>query len=168
MSRANFVQVHLAAAATADQTTLSVDAPFGGLSLPHAGGGYLVLTDTPSFPLAFEVITYLSRTGTGPYTLSGVTRGLEGTVPRAWERGAFVMQSLTAGELDELLDAKADKTALAAQRESLIGHQRDASTDQTRKLDAVAEIQEVVNTSLAFQIQAVDTKLTDHILGVTP
>jgi hypothetical protein len=111
MSRANFVQVQLAAAATDIQTTLSIKAPVGGFKLPPADGGRLVLTDSPGRPTAFEVISYTSRTGSGPYTLGGVTRGLEGTVGLVWGADAYVLQSLTVGEYEADLAAKVDKVA---------------------------------------------------------
>lgn len=134
MSRANFVQVQLAAAATDIQTTLSIKAPVGGLKLPPADGGRLVLTDSPGRPNAFEVISYTSRTGSGPYTLNGVLRGLEGTVGLAWGVDAFAVQSLTVGELDELLAAKVDKAAgeslmLDAERTKLAGIQAGAQVN---------------------------------------
>ena len=110
MNRANFVQVQLAQAATDIQTTLVVKAPVGGLALPPAGGGRLVLTDSPGRPMAFEIVDYTGRTGSGPFTLTGVTRGVEGTVGLAWGVDTFVLQSLTVGELNSLLAAKANTT----------------------------------------------------------
>lgn len=116
MSRANFVQVQLAQAATDIQTTLSVKAPVGGFKLPPADGGRLVLTDSLGQPSAFEVITYTGRTGSGPYTLTGVVRGVEGTVGLAWGVDTFVLQALTVGDLQELMDSKlgVGATAVAA------------------------------------------------------
>ena len=108
MSRANFVQVQLAAAATDTQTTLSVKAPVGGFKAPPADGGRLVLTDSPGRPTAFEVITYTGRTGTGPYTLTGVTRGLEGTVGLVWGIDTFAMMTLTVAEFDVAIQAAID------------------------------------------------------------
>lgn len=108
MSRANFVQVQLAAAATDTQTTLSVKAPVGGFKAPPVDGGRLVLTDSPGRPMAFEVITYTGRTGTGPYTLTGVTRGLEGTVGLAWGIDTFAMMTLTVAEFDAAIQAAID------------------------------------------------------------
>lgn len=97
MSLANFVQVTLSAAATASQTTLTVATPLGGYTLPPSDGGTLVLTDSPGAPTKFEIVTYASRTGTGPFTLTGVTRGVEGTAGTVWGIGAYVVQSITAG-----------------------------------------------------------------------
>lgn len=119
MSRANFVQVQLSAEATSSQDTLTVAAPDGGYVLPPADGGRLILTDSPGRPAAFEIVTYTSRTGTGPYTLSGVVRAQEGTADRAWPVGSFVMMGLTAGELESLLAGKLDANANAASASKL-------------------------------------------------
>lgn len=103
MSRKNFVQVQLAAAATDIQTTLTIKAPRGGFTLPPSDGGRLIITDSPGQPTAFEVVTYTGISGTGPYTLTGVTRGVEGTVGMAWPLDAFVFMGLTAGEFDGVI-----------------------------------------------------------------
>lgn len=156
MSRANFVQVQLAAAATDIQTTLSVKAPVGGFALPPADGGRLVLTDSPGRPNAFEVVTYTSRTGSGPYTLDGVVRGREGTTGLAWSVDAFVLQSLTAGELDELLATKVDKAA----GQSLM---TDAERTKLAGIAAGAQVNTV--TSVAGKTGAVTLVKGDVGLG---
>lgn len=156
MSRANFVQVQLAAAATDIQTTLSIKAPVGGLRLPPADGGRLVLTDSPGRPTAFEVISYTSRTGSGPYTLNGVVRGLEGTVGLAWAVDTFAMQSLTVGELDELLAGKVDKAA----GQSLM---TDAERTKLDGIQAGAQVNSV--TSVAGKTGAVSLAKGDVGLG---
>lgn len=104
MSRANFVQVKLAAGVAAAANTLSVQAIGAAFNLPPADGGLLTITDSLGGPEAHEIIRYTARSGSGPYTLSGVTRGLEGTTPRAWSAGAYVVQCLTAGEFDAKQD----------------------------------------------------------------
>jgi hypothetical protein len=156
MSRANFVQVQLAAAATDIQTTLSIKAPVGGLKLPPADGGRLVLTDSPGRPTAFEVISYTSRTGSGPYTLNGVVRGLEGTVGLAWAVDTFAVQSLTVGELDELLAGKVDKVA----GQSLM---TDAERAKLDGIQAGAQVNSV--TSVAGKTGAVSLAKGDVGLG---
>lgn len=104
MSRANFVQAKLAAAAAAAANTLSIQAMGGAFNLPPADGGLLTITDSLGGPEAHEIIRYTARSGSGPYTLSGVTRGLEGTTARAWSAGAYVVQAVTAGEFDAKQD----------------------------------------------------------------
>lgn len=104
MSRANFVQVKLAAGVAAAANTLSVQAMGAAFNLPPADGGLLTITDSLGGPEAHEIIRYTARSGSGPYTLSGVTRGLEGTTARAWSTGAYLVQCLTAGEFDAKQD----------------------------------------------------------------
>lgn len=155
MSRANFVQVQLAAAATDIQTTLSVKAPVGGFVLPPAGGGRLVLTDSPGRPLAFEVVSYTSRTGTGPYTLNGVVRGLEGTVGLAWGIDTFVMQSLTVGELDEIIAGR--EPAIAAG--TTAQYRRGDKTWQDFATAVRASVMTGLSTVTATAVSATDTLL---------
>lgn len=155
MSRANFVQVQLAAAATDIQTTLSVKAPVGGFVLPPAGGGRLVLTDSPGRPLAFEVVSYTSRTGTGPYTLNGVVRGLEGTVGLAWGIDTYVMQSLTAGELDEIITGR--EPAIAAG--TTAQYRRGDKTWQDLATAVRAAVMTGLSTATATAVSATDSLL---------
>lgn len=155
MSRANFVQVQLAAAATDIQTTLSVKAPVGGFVLPPADGGRLVLTDSPGRPLAFEVVSYTSRTGTGPYTLNGVTRGLEGTVGLAWGIDTFVMQSLTAGELDEIITGREPAFAAGTTAQ----YRRGDKTWQDLATAVRAAVMTGLSTATATAVAATDTLL---------
>jgi hypothetical protein len=109
MSRANFVQVKLASDATAAATSLTIEAVGPAFNLPPTDGGVLTLTDSMGSPQAFEIVTYTARSGTGPtYTLSGVVRGKEGTTARAWSKGHFVFQSLTALDFAAELAAKLD------------------------------------------------------------
>lgn len=155
MSRANFVQVQLAAAATDIQTTLSVKAPVGGFVLPPADGGRLVLTDSPGRPLAFEVISYTSRSGSGPYTLNGVTRGLEGTVGLAWGIDTFAMQSLTAGELEEIITGR--EPAIAAG--TTAQYRRGDKTWQDLATAVRAAVMTGLSTATATAVSATDSLL---------
>jgi hypothetical protein len=169
MSRANFVQVQLAAAATDIQTTLSVKAPIGGLKLPPADGGRLVLTDSPGRPLAFEIITYTGYTGTGPYTLTGVVRGVEGTVGLGWAIDTFVIQSLTVAELDSLLAVKADNAvvitagnglsgggALTASRTLTLGTPATVTSATTNAVTATSHTHALTVTKADVLLPAVD------------
>ena len=155
MSRANFVQVQLAAAATDIQTTLSVKAPVGGFVLPPADGGRLVLTDSPGRPLAFEVISYTSRSGSGPYTLNGVTRGLEGTVGLAWGIDTFAMQSLTAGELEEIIAGREPAIAVGTTAQ----YRRGDKTWQDLAAAVRAAVMTGLSTASATAVSATDSLL---------
>lgn len=155
MSRANFVQVQLAAAATDIQTTLSVKAPVGGFQLPPADGGRLVLTDSPGRPLAFEVISYTGVTGTGPYTLTGVTRGLEGTVGLAWGIDAYVFQSLTTGELDAIVASREPAFAAGTTAQ----YRRGDKTWQDLAAAVRAAVLTGLSTATATAATAADTLL---------
>lgn len=95
MSYANFVQAKLGLAMTNDQTTATLQDAVVPFQLPPTDGGTLVLTDSLGSPSFVEIIKYTSRTG---LTLSGVSRGQEGTTARAWAVGNYCYQSLTAGE----------------------------------------------------------------------
>lgn len=107
----NFVQCRfvtpLAIGAT-EMTLYAADAPY---NLPPAGGGLLVLCDSPGNPSFIEVISYTSRTG---LNLSGVVRGLEGTTARAWSGFAYCFQSMLAGDYAADLASKEPTIATAA------------------------------------------------------
>jgi len=60
----------------------------------------LTLVDSISAPTKREIITYTGRTGTGPYTLTGVTKGTEGTTDQAWNAGDVVYMALTAAQVN--------------------------------------------------------------------
>lgn len=95
----NFVQLKLAAAATAAQPTLVVQVPSAPFQLP-AANGTLTLFDVLGFPTKAEIVGYTTVTdnGNGTATLAGVTRGKEGTSAQAWAAGASAVQALTAGD----------------------------------------------------------------------
>lgn len=98
-SNTNFVQLKLALAATAAQTTLTVMVPSAPFQLP-AINGTLTLLDVPAAPTKAEIIGYTTVTnnGDGTATLGGVTRGKEGTTAQTWAPNSFLFQSLTAGD----------------------------------------------------------------------
>ncbi|MDH1236570.1 pyocin knob domain-containing protein [Stutzerimonas stutzeri] len=104
MTYENFVQVQLAAPLGSSDTTLTLANPIGAYRLPPATGGILVLADSVGSPAFTEIVSYVSRSGN---TLSGLTRGQEGTSARAWPAGTFCYQSLTAGDFANALGLKA-------------------------------------------------------------
>jgi hypothetical protein len=158
MSRANFVQVKLANAAGAADTTLTIQSGGAAFTLPPADGGRLTLTDSLGAPAAYEIVTYTSRTGTGPnYTLNGVVRGVEGSAARAWSTGAFVLQSLTAGEFDELLNAK--EPSIAAATGSNTQFWRGDKTWQDLATAVRAAVLTGLSTASSAAVVATDTLL---------
>jgi hypothetical protein len=98
----NFVQVTLNQAAAFGDTTLIVNKASGGWKDPPNPNGstaYLTLTDSIDTPTKFEIVSYTGRLGFGPYSLTGVTRALEGTVALNWSSGAYVIQFMTSGNV---------------------------------------------------------------------
>ena len=112
MSYTNFVQLKLAAAATAAQTTLVVTTPAAPFAVPAANGS-LTLLDIPGAPTKAEIVTYTTVTnnGDGTHTLGGVVRAREGTVAQAWAAGAGIFQALTAAQYAADLSAKQNTIA---------------------------------------------------------
>ncbi len=104
MTYENFVQVQLAAPLGSSDTSLALTNPKGAYRLPPTTGGILVLADSVGSPQFTEIVRYASRSGN---TLSGLTRGQEGTSARAWPAGTFCYQSLTAGDFANALGLKA-------------------------------------------------------------
>ncbi len=102
---ANFVQTTINSAVSIGASSIVVDAataPFNTPIDPSGETAYLVLSDNLTTPTAYEVITYTGRTGTGPYTLTGVTKGQEGTADQAWSAADFVAQSHTAASVGRI------------------------------------------------------------------
>jgi hypothetical protein len=108
----NFVQTTLSSELTSGGTTADIVAatlPFQTPPDPSTGIGYLTLTDSLTTPTYFEIISYTGKTGSGPYTLTGLTRALEGSSARTWPVGTYVIQYITADKLvDELSLAAED------------------------------------------------------------
>jgi hypothetical protein len=125
----NFVRATLQADITAGATTVTVtkaapplrDPPDATVDAP----GLLVLQDTPTSPTKIEVISYTSRSIVGTVvTLTGVTRGLEGSTASPWSAGTPTFQGITAGVIAQKLDASgtaAKATQLATARTIALG-----------------------------------------------
>lgn len=103
----NFVRSTLQADITAGATTVTVtkaapplrDPPDATVDAP----GLLILQDVPTSPTKIEVISYTGRSIVGTVvTLTGVTRGLEGSTASPWSAGAPTFSGITAGVLAEL------------------------------------------------------------------
>lgn len=108
-SNTNFVQLKLALAATAAQTTLTVYVPSAPFQLP-AANGTLTLLDVPGAPTKAEIVGYTTVTnnGDGTATLGGVTRAKESTTAQAWAVNTTLLQALTAADYAADLAAKQD------------------------------------------------------------
>jgi hypothetical protein len=100
----NNVKTTLAADVLVGATSISVSAASSPWNTPGSPGtdtGVLVLMDNLYAPTKIEIITYTGRSGAGPYTLTGVSKGQEGTADQAWTSGAYVIAPATAAELSD-------------------------------------------------------------------
>lgn len=110
----NFVRSILAVDAAVGDTSLVVALAAPPLRDPPAASagnpGILILQDQPTSPTKIEIVTYtgVSIAGT-QVTLTGVTRGLEGTSAQAWTAGTQTFSGTTAAVLAQF----ALKAALA-------------------------------------------------------
>ena len=107
----NFVQCQVIAPVAIGATALDLMPAVAPYKLPSVGGGLLVLVDSPGNPSFIEVIRYTARSG---QQLTGLTRGQEGTVARAWSGTVFAFQSLMAGDFQSLLDSKLNAATYTA------------------------------------------------------
>lgn len=99
---ANFVQCQLNTGISNVATSMIVDAaPSGWNDVPDPAGDIALLTllDDIDNPTVFEIISYTGRTGSGPFTLTGLARGVEGTTAVAWTANSYIVQNITAGEI---------------------------------------------------------------------
>ncbi len=122
---ANNVLTTLNAALTAVATSMVVDgAPAPNNTPPDPAGGVALLTlmDKRVDPSKIEVVAYTGYTdhGDGTYTLSGLTRGMEGTSGQAWSAGDVAHQSVTAGMLTDVISS-ADNTLVVDDVNGRIG-----------------------------------------------
>lgn len=93
------VQTTINTAVTLTDTAIVVDAapsPFNAPPDPAGSTSVLSIVDSLTLPTKIEQITYTGRTGTGPYTLTGVTRG---NPKYAWSAGSRVFQSPRAADM---------------------------------------------------------------------
>jgi len=108
----NFVRSILAVDAAIGDTSLVVALaapPLRDPPAPSAGApGILILQDQPTAPTKIEIVTYtgVSIVGT-QVTLTGVTRGLEGTSPQAWPAGTQTFSGTTVAVLAQFATAAA-------------------------------------------------------------
>lgn len=112
----NFVKTTLNTTITDVATSIIVDAASSPWSTPPDPAGNtqtITLTDDQNNPTKFEIVTYTGRTGAGPYTLTGCTRGAESTTAQAWTAGAVIVGEATAGSVQEALDTVSQALAEA-------------------------------------------------------
>ena len=96
---ANNVSLTLQASVSIGATTLVLNAESGvNAQPPDPGGGTAALTlvDDLAAPSKLEIIYYTSVSGAGPYTLTGVLKGREGTADQAWDANDLCFQAETA------------------------------------------------------------------------
>lgn len=108
---ANFVNTQLAANIGPTATTLSVSAG-AGASLPQPGAGQfgrLELTDATTGNI-HEIMLY---TGVSGDSVSGLTRGAEGTTALNWSAGDLIFSGPTAGAMGNLVQLGAAQTNAA-------------------------------------------------------
>lgn len=103
----NFVLTQLASSISNSATTVPIKAPTSPYNLPPNPGasefGRLELRDDLNSPSKFEIITYTDRSVNGSnYDLTGVTRGVEGTSAQSWDADHYVIQSVTARNLNPI------------------------------------------------------------------
>lgn len=106
---ANNVLVTLAADLTAVANSVTVNAasaPFNSPPNPSGGVALLTLANARTGPSKIECVSYTGRTdnGNGTYTLTGLTRGLEGTSGQSWVTSNFAFQGPRATWMGEALD----------------------------------------------------------------
>lgn len=156
-SNTNFVQLKLALAATAAQTTITVMVPSAPFQLP-AINGTLTLLDVPAAPTKAEIIGYTTVTvnGDGTATLDGVTRGKEGTTAQAWAANSFLFQSLTAADYAADLAAKQDSIAAGTAAQFWRGDKTWVDLGNTVRALALTGLDLTVGTA----ITATDTVLS--------
>lgn len=103
---ANFVQCTLPSPVSSIETsfTVEVESPY---SLPPDPGGetaYVTLIDDLNNPTKFEIVSYTGVTAIDAtsQSLTGVTRGQDGTVAQGWVAGTIVRQDIVSADLDFL------------------------------------------------------------------
>lgn len=111
---ANNALATLTVDALAGATTLTVAAVIGANPPVNvtSGLGIVSLMDKTFMPTAFEIVTYTGRTdnGNGTYTLTGVSRGQEGTTAQSWTAGTYAVQAFTSAAHQDLLTALSGKS----------------------------------------------------------
>lgn len=103
MSFENNVRVFLATPLSSGANAVTCTNAVAPFNNPPAEG-VVTITDDFRSPTVFEIMRYTSfaDNGDGTFTLSGLTRGLEGTGDSSWGAGAGLFMAVTAGQLDEM------------------------------------------------------------------
>lgn len=138
---ANNVRVTLNAGITDAATSITVNAATAPNQNPPApsGGapGVLTLVDSLSTPSKIEIITYTGVTGSGgTRTLTGCSRGQDGTTAQSWSAGAHLFCAPTRALVDPsnvlLSDLGAHRTSGGSQTLTLDWTQPAAVLDVSR------------------------------------
>lgn len=108
-SYGNNVRSTLSAPLAAGATTASLHGAPAGANNPSVDANEsqparFTIMNRANNPTQIEIIeaTGVSGLVLGVVTLSGITRGVEGTTARAWPSGSIIVQSVTAGMLNPL------------------------------------------------------------------
>jgi hypothetical protein len=107
----NFVRSTLSADVLSTDTTLHIAVATAPLRNPPStvsasAPGIMVIQDVPSAPTAIEIVTFTGVSTVGSVvTLTGVTRGREGTTAKAWVSGNPTFQGVTADVLAQIANA---------------------------------------------------------------
>jgi len=109
MSYSNNVKSTLNAAVLASATSVQVVKASSPYNDPPTSGN-LTLMDNLASPSKIEIITYTGRTDNTTYwTLTGVSKGQDGTSDQAWSSGDNVFQSWIASDANIAVDSITDK-----------------------------------------------------------
>ena len=107
MGYRNNVSCVLNGAITASSTTVQLVKAVAPMQDPPESGK-LVLQDNLSAPTAIEIIKYTGRTdNAGYWTLTGLTRGAEGSTASSFNAGAYAFQAFTAEDATNATPLKA-------------------------------------------------------------
>jgi hypothetical protein len=135
----NFVRTTLAAPIDAIATAIDLQPAAAPYSDPDTSGGTLTLADSLVTPTKLEIITY---TGVSGSTLTGVTRGAEGTTAHSWVAGTHAIGAFTAADKTKLDGIQSGATANATDAEL-----RDRSTHTgTQAIATVSGLQAALDS----------------------
>lgn len=172
MQIADYVLVKLTSAISNTDTSIVLNAPENPYKAPPDPAGTslssLTLTDSLTAPTKVETIKYSDRTGTGPYTLTGVIRG---TPAYSWEAGTKVFQAVSSDHI--LHEGLEQKTTLL--NNDLMGVLDSGNLNQQKKItwaDAKASLKNYFDTlynnadNSGYRVEIESTNGTEFRVGL--
>lgn len=168
----NFVRSILAVDATAGDTSLVLalaapparDPPAATADAP----GILILQDAPAAPTKIEIVTYIGRSIVGTQvTLTGVTRGCEGTTAQSWTAGTPTFSGSTSGVLAQFA-TQAALAVVAASIPTTPGAIGAATSAQGQKADTAVQPAALASYALTASLATVATSGSYNDLGNKP